>query len=232
LTPVIKTRHGQRVESLVAWRYLLRTRQKENTKPEMAKAAQELKALLITSGLWRYKNPSQVFMSRFIASLIQLFSVPENRALLETLGMAEEFDALAGWERQYGALQTQRIEQQAGDATLRQKTARKRLLQSLNTLVSFIAVNAQIDPAAFGAAVEQIAMVVKAANAVTRSGKTRKANAAASTALSDQEAEQAAAGGQGSSVAGGGLQHATFPVQGDLGDQPHPGDKSGRSADR
>jgi hypothetical protein len=108
LTPVIKTRHGQRVESLVAWRYLLRTRQKENTKPEMAKAAQELKDLLITSGLWRYKNPLQAFMSRFIASLIRLFSIPKNRALLETLGMAEEFDALAGWERQYGALQTQR----------------------------------------------------------------------------------------------------------------------------
>jgi hypothetical protein len=122
--------------------------------------------------------------------------------LLVTLDMAEAFDAPAGWEQQYGALQTQRIEQQAGDATPRQKPARKRLLQSLNALVSFIAVNAQIDPAVFGAAAEQIAMVVKAANAVTRSGKTRRDNAA--------EAEQAEA------HTGGQAQNAATPLQGTL----------------
>jgi hypothetical protein len=34
-------------------------------------------------------------------------------------------------------VRSRRSEQQAGDATPRQKTARKRLLQSLNALVSF-----------------------------------------------------------------------------------------------
>jgi hypothetical protein len=215
-TPEIKARHGLRVESLVAWRYLLRTRQKENTKPEIAKAGRELKALLVKSGLWRITNLSHVHMSRFIASLIQLFSVPENRALLETLGMTEAFDVLVDWERQYGALQTQRIEERAGDTGPRLLPARNRLLQSLNALVAYIAVNAQIDADGFGAAAEQIAMVVKATNAVTRSGKTRRDNAAASTPLSDRESEQAeaAVNGQGSTSAGGAAEHAAFTPQG------------------
>jgi hypothetical protein len=95
-----------------------------------------------------------------------------------------------------------------------------RLIESINTLVSVVGMSAVTDPAGFGVAAGRIDIAVQLANAVTRSGKTRKANAAASTPLSvyeteqAQEAEQAQAGGQGSSVAGGGSQHATFPPQG------------------
>jgi hypothetical protein len=62
--------------------------------------------------------------------------------------------------------------------------ARKRLLENLNALVLFIAANAPIDPAVYGAAAEQIGSAVREANAVTRSGKTRRDNAATSAALS------------------------------------------------
>jgi hypothetical protein len=217
-TPVIKTRHAQRIESLVAWRYILRTRQKENTKPEIVKAGQELKALLVKSGLWRMRNLSQVCVSRFIASLIQLFSVPENRALLEALSMAEAFETLVGWERQYGALQRQRIEERAGDTGPRLLPARNQLLQSLNALVACIRVYAQIEAAGFSAAAEQIATVVKAANAITRSGQTRRDNAVASTPRSDRKTEQAEAAvtDQGSISAGNATPNAAFPLQGSL----------------
>jgi hypothetical protein len=87
--------------------------------------------------------------------------------------------------------------------------ARENLFQSITALFGVVAIGAKKDPATFGAAAEEIAAVVREANAVTRSGQTRRENAAAA-----EQAEQAAASGQGSAGAGGGSQHATLPPQG------------------
>jgi hypothetical protein len=209
LTPEIQTNHNQRVESIVAFHYLLRNKLKAGTKPEVVKAAQEVKAVLANSGLWKCSPKSHQYTSSLIANMIQVFSTPRYRGLLETLGMVEEFEELVACNRQYGSLQTQRFEEKAGVTTPTIVEAHKRLLQNLNTLVSLIAANASIDPAAFSAAAEQIGSAVREANAVTRSGQTRRENAVAA-----EQAEQAAASGQGSAGAGGGLQHATFPPQG------------------
>jgi hypothetical protein len=196
-TPAIRTKHGQRIGSLFAFRHLLRSKLSETVKPEIA---QQVKAVLVNSGLWRYKSLSHRQMSNFIASTIQVFSIPRYREMLVSLGMAEAFDAMVAWEEQYGALETQRVEEQVGDTTPLLGVAREQLMQSLNALATCVMVNAQSDPATFGAAAEEIAAVVREANAVTRSGKTRKANAA--------EAKQAEAHN------GGQAQNAANPLQG------------------
>jgi hypothetical protein len=197
-TPVIGTKHGQRIGSLIAFRHLLRSKLSETVKPEIAAIAQQVKAVLVNSGLWRYKNLSHLRMSNFIASMIQVFSIPHYREMLVSLGMAEAFDAMVAWEEQYGTLETQRVKEQVGDTTPLLIVAREQLMQSLNALATCVMVNAQSDPATFGVAAEEIATIVREANAVTRSGKTRKANAAASSQLGDRKTEQAAAhtGGQ------------------------------------
>jgi hypothetical protein len=207
-TPAIRTKHGQRIGSLFAFRYLLRSKLNETVKPEIAAIAQQVKAVLVNSGLWRYKNLSHVQMSNFIASTIQVFSIPRYREMLVSLGMAETFDTMVAWEEQYGTLETQRVEEQVGDTTPLLIVARERLMQSLNALGTCVMANAQSDPATFAVAAEQIDAVVREANAVTRSGQTRRENAAAA------EQAQAAASGQGSAAGGGASQHATFPPQG------------------
>jgi hypothetical protein len=240
LTPEIQTNHTRRVESVVAFHYLLRIKLKASAKPGIAKAGQEVKAVLVNSGLWKCAPTSHQYTSSLIANMIQVFSVPRYREMLATLGMVEAFEELVACDRQYGALQTRRFEEKAGVTTPRIVVARKRLLENLNALVLFIAANASIDPAVYGAAAEQIGSAVRETNAVTRSGKTRRDNAATLTSLSDRESEEAsdreteevsdreteeasdreteqveaAINGQGSTSAGGAAEHAAFTPQG------------------
>jgi hypothetical protein len=207
LTPEIQTNHNQRVASIVAFHFLLRTKLKAGTKPEIVKAAQEVRAALVNSGLWKCAPTSHQYTSSLIANMIQVFSIPHYREMLVTLGMVEAFEELVACDSQYGTLQARRFEEKAGIITPPIVEARKRLLENLNALVLFIAANASIDPATFGAAAEQIDAMVREANAKTRSGKTRRDNAA------EAEQAQAAASGQGSASAGNAVQNTT-PQQG------------------
>jgi hypothetical protein len=199
-TPAIKTGHGHRVNSLVAFKLLLGNKLRQSMNPEIVAVAQTVKTVLVNGGLWNYTSLSYQHISALIANVIQELSAPQYRELLVTLGIADAFDALIAQQRQYVVFETQRIEEQAGDTTPRLYVARERLLQCLNTLVSFIIVSAQNDPAVYGAAAQEIDEVVRSANAVTRSGQTRKANAA--------EAKQAEAHN------GGQAQNAAHPLQG------------------
>jgi hypothetical protein len=224
-TEAITIGHRRRCNDLIALRYLLRSQQKQGLNPEAAKAAEEVKAALVNSGVWKSKNLSHQRMSSLIVNMIQVLSTPENRDKLTTMGATDAFNALIASHKKYEALEAQRVEEKTADTTVRIASARENLFQSMSALAAFITVSAKIDPA-FGVAAERIDTVVREANAVTRSGKTRRDNAVTSTPLCDRETEQvsdreseqaeAAVNGQGSTSAGGAVQHAAFPPQGNL----------------
>jgi hypothetical protein len=215
-TVAINHGYTQSFNSLVALRYLLRLRLKQTDTPEVVKIAQEVKTALVMSGVWRYESLSHQHLSSFIANTIEVLSVPEIQDKLTALGATDAFNALVAGRQRCATLEAQRIDEQAADTTPRIKLARGRLLHSINTLLSVVELGAETDPVCFAVAAERLDEVVKAANAVTRSGKTRRDNAAASTPLCDRESEQAeaAVNGQGSTSAGGAVQHAAFPPQG------------------
>jgi hypothetical protein len=208
-TPAVHNGHTWQIDALIGLKHQIRGKLKQNSKPEVVKAARELKAAMVNSGVWKYKNFSHQHMSSFTANVIKELSAPKNHDLLAALGLVEAFDELIAAHGQYKSLETQRIDEWADDTTPRLAVARVRLLESVNTLVSVVGLGAVTDPAGFGAAAERIDTAVQLANAVTRSGQTRRENAVAA-----EQAEQAAASGRGSAAAGGGSQHATFPPQG------------------
>jgi hypothetical protein len=213
-TEAITIGHRRRCNDLIALRYLLRSQQKQGLNPEAAKAAEEVKAALVNSSVWKSKNLSHQRMSSLIVNMIQVLSTPENRDKLTTMGATDAFNALIASHKKYEALEAQRVEEKTADTTVRIASARENLFQSMSALAAFITVSAKIDPA-FGVAAERIDTVVREANAVTRSGKTRRDNAVTSTPLCDRETEQAeaAVSGQGSTSAVGAVQHAAFPPQ-------------------
>jgi hypothetical protein len=199
-TEDINVAHVRCFNDLIALRYLLRLQEKQGMNPEAARSAREVKGALVNSGLWKYTNLSHQAMSGFIVNSIAVLSLPENSGKLTTMGATDAFNALVASRKDCEALEAQRLEEQAGDTTQRIESARQNLFQSMNTLLGVVALGAKNDPAAFGAAAEQVDEVVREANAVTRSGQTRKANAA--------EAEQAEAHN------GGQAQNAANPLQG------------------
>jgi hypothetical protein len=215
-TPAIKQGHTQRVDMVIGFKYLIRNKLKQTVKPEVVAAAQEVKAALVNSGLWNHTSLCQRHISSFIANLIRELSDPRYREMLAALGMVEAFEELVASQQRYDALKLLRYEEQAADTTLRGVVARERLLQSLNMLLSAVALGAKTDPSTFEAAAQEIDEVVREANAVTRSGKTRRDNAAASAPPCARETEQteAAVNGQGSTSAVGAVQHAAFTPQG------------------
>jgi hypothetical protein len=197
-TVAINHGYTQSFNSLVALRYLLRLRLKQTDTPEVVKIAQEVKTALVMSGVWRYENLSHQHLSSFIANTIEVLSVPEIQDKLTALAAIDAFNALVAGRQRCAALEAQRIDEQSTDTTPLLKLARGKLLRSLNTLQSVVALGAETDPASFAVAAEQIDEVVREANAVTRSGQTRRDNAV---------------NGQGSTSAGGAAEHAA-PSQG------------------
>jgi hypothetical protein len=206
-TMAIKSGYAQSFNSLVALRYLLRLRSKQTDTPEVVKLSQEVKTALVMRGVWRYKNLSHQHISSLIDNSIEVLSVPEIREKLTALGAIDAFNTLVAGRQRCAALEAQRIDEQAADTTPQIRSARGRLLRSINTLLSVVALGAETDPAGFAIAAERNDEVVKAANAVTRSAKTRRENAEADLA-------EATKNGQGSASAGGAAQNATNPLHG------------------
>jgi hypothetical protein len=206
-TPEIMQGHTLRVDTVIGFKYLIRNKLKQKAKPEVVAAAQEVKAALVNCGLWNYTNLCQRHISSSIANAILLLSIPKYREMLATLGMNEAFEELVALQQRYDTLKLQRYEEQAADTTLRVVVARERLFQSLNMLLSAVALGAKTDPSTFEAAAQQIDAVVREANAVTRSGQTRKANTA------EAEQAQAASSGQGSTGTGSESQHDALTRQ-------------------
>jgi hypothetical protein len=196
-TEAITIGYSRCFNDLIALRYRLRSQQKQSLNPEAAKVAGEVKDALVNSGAWKYKNLSYQRMNSVIVKTITVLSLPENREKLTVLGVTDAFNALVAGRQRCEALEAQRVEEQTTDTTVRILSARENLFQSMSALAAFITVSAKIDPA-FGVAAERIETVVREANAVTRSGQTRRDNAV---------------NGQGSTSAGGAAEHAA-PSQG------------------
>jgi hypothetical protein len=118
-TPAVRNGHTWQVDALIGLKYQISGKLKQNSKPEVVKAATELKAAMVNSGAWKCRNFSHQHMSAFIANVIKELSAPKHRDLLTTLGLIEAFDELIAAHGQYKALETQRIDGWASDTTPR-----------------------------------------------------------------------------------------------------------------